>query len=318
MVFVDRYHELKEVRKMKGKMEADKERNLEPQFLIKNFCDEIRKSKKIKLNVIQNELSKSTGLSVGIIRKYNGETSKYKPEMLLLGCIEVGLAYNISQDIVEEFLENCIRSFKKNSNYDVNFDNFLKNTNELEYHRKENKANKDIVCPQVLKDRLDSFLQKSNKRFLYLAGTYNSGITISVIKYFEEKNNGESPRIFDFYEKEMDEIKKSRALKASLLRDECVIIHIGFTTFPFSQMQFIGKGKVILLAHTPCENLYLEDIEYVVFNDLVNRIKCTGELWRKYVPGLTNGNLISEKEIEDVFIPKMREKTGGIPLAVYR
>ena len=75
---------------------------------------------------------------------------------------------------------------------------------------------------------------------------------------------------------------------------------------------------MILLAHTPCENLYLEDMEYVVFNDLVNRIKCTGELLRKYVPGLINEKVISEKEIEDVFIPKMREKTGGIPLAVYR
>lgn len=206
-----RYHELEEMRKMKEKMEEDKEKNMEPQFLIKDFFDEIRKSKKVRLNVIWNELSKSTGLSVGIIRKYNGETSKYKPEMLLLGCIEVGLAYNISEDIVKEFLENCILSFKKNFNYDVNFDKFFKKTNELEYHREENKANKDIVCPQVLKDKLDSFLQKSNKRFLYLAGTYNSGITVSVIKYFEEKNNGKSPRIFEFYEKEMDQIKKSFA-----------------------------------------------------------------------------------------------------------
>lgn len=42
--------------------------------------------------------------------------------------------------------------------------------------------------------------------------------------------------------------------------------------------EFWGDGKVILIAHTPCENLYLKNMDYVVFNDLVNQKRCTEEL----------------------------------------
>ena len=87
---------------------------------------------------------------------------------------------------------------------------------------------------------------------------------------------------------------------------------------PISQMKFMGNGKVIFLAHTPCENLYLKDMEYIVFNDLVNQVKCTEELLKRYVPGLVNDDRISQDEITKVFIPGIREKTGGIPLAVER
>lgn len=186
--------------------------------------------------------------------------------------------------------------------------------NRLEYYRQKDNENRYIICPQVLKNKLDTFLEKSKKRFLYLAGTYKSGITASVIKYFEEKDYGKTPQIFDFYNKEMTEIKTCMALKAALWSQQYVIIHIGLQTFPLSQMNFWGDGKVILIAHTPCENLYLKNMDYVVFNDLVNQKKCTEELLKTYVPELLYGN----RDCQDILISRINEKTGGIPLAVYR
>ena len=162
----------------------------------------------------------------------------------------------------------------------------MENKNRLEYYRQKDNENRYIICPQVLKNKLDTFLEKSKKRFLYLAGTYKSGITASVIKYFEEKDYGKTPQIFDFYNKEMTEIKTCMALKAALWSQQYVIIHIGLQTFPLSQMNFWGDGKVILIAHTPCENLYLKNMDYVVFNDLVNQKRCTEELLKTYVPEL--------------------------------
>lgn len=242
-------------------MEENTETVKEPQYLIQDLCDQIKQLTKKKLNKIQSEINKSTNLSTGVIRKYEGEISKNKPELFLIGCVEVAEKNNLSSDIINQFIAKYIQSFKNNKQYTIDLKAVFKDNNELQYERKEDEENKHIICPQVLKDKLDTFLQRSPKRFLYLAGTYNSGITISVIKYFEEKNNGESPRIFNFYEHSIKEIKNSMALKAALIQGQCVIIHVGLQTFPFSQMEFVGKGKVILLAHTPCENLYLEDMD---------------------------------------------------------
>ena len=299
-------------------MEENTETVKEPQYLMQNLCNQIKQLTKKNLNKIQSEISESTKFSTEVIRKYEGETSKNKPEMFLIGCVEVAEKNILSSDIINKFIAEYIQSFKKHKKYTIDLKAVFKNNTELRYERKEDEENKHIICPQVLKDKLDTFLQRSPKRFLYLAGTCKSGITISVIKYFEEKNNGESPRIFNFYEHSIKEIKNSMALKAALIQGQCVIIHVGLQTFPFSQMEFVGKGKVILLAHTPCENLYLEDMEYVVFNDLINQTKCIEELFRKYVPGILKESSLSEREIKEIFIPKMKEKTGGLPLAVYK
>ncbi len=299
-------------------MEENTETVKEPQYLMQNLCNQIKQLTKKNLNKIQSEISESTKFSTEVIRKYEGETSKNKPEMFLVGCVEVAEKNILSSDIINKFIAEYIQSFKKHKKYTIDLKAVFKNNTELRYERKEDEENKHIICPQVLKDKLDTFLQRSPKRFLYLAGTCKSGITISVIKYFEEKNNGESPRIFNFYEHSIKEIKNSMALKAALIQGQCVIIHVGLQTFPFSQMEFVGKGKVILLAHTPCENLYLEDMEYVVFNDLINQTKCIEELFRKYVPGILKESSLSEREIKEIFIPKMKEKTGGLPLAVYK
>ena len=299
-------------------MEENTETVKEPQYLMQNLCNQIKQLTKKNLNKIQSEISESTKFSTEVIRKYEGETSKNKPEMFLIGCVEVAEKNILSSDIINKFIAEYIQSFKKHKKYTIDLKAVFKNNTELRYERKEDEENKHIICPQVLKDKLDTFLQRSPKRFLYLAGTCKSGITISVIKYFEEKNNGESPRIFNFYEHSIKEIKNSMELKAALIQGQCVIIHVGLQTFPFSQMEFVGKGKVILLAHTPCENLYLEDMEYVVFNDLINQTKCIEELFRKYVPGILKESSLSEREIKEIFIPKMKEKTGGLPLAVYK
>ena len=69
-----------------------------------------------------------------------------------------------------------------------------------------------------------------------------------------------------------------------------------------------------MIAHTPCENLYLKNMDYVVFNDLVNQKRCTEELLKTYVPELLYGN----RDCQDILISRINEKTGGIPLAVYR
>lgn len=52
-----------------------KENTKRPQDLIDNFCNEIRKSERIKLTVMRHEISKANGLSSEVIRKYNDETS---------------------------------------------------------------------------------------------------------------------------------------------------------------------------------------------------------------------------------------------------
>lgn len=307
---------LKDQRELKEKMEENIKIK-EPQYLMQEFCNTIKQLTGKNLKKIRSEIAESTGFSDTVIRKYEGETKKNKAELLLIGCVEVALKNSISEDIISEFIANYKQSFKSYTGYTVHLEKIFKNSNELRYSRTEDEQNEHIICPQVLKERLDSFLQKSTKRFLYLAGTSKSGITVSVIKYFEEKNNGKSLRIFNFYEKSIEEIESSMALKVALMQDECVVIHMGLQTFPLSKMKFIGNGKVIFLAHTPCENLYLENVEYVVFNDLVNKTKCTEELLEKYVPGFIEESSFSDEEAKNIFVSKMREKTGGLPLAVY-
>ena len=233
-------------------MEENTETVKEPQYLIQDLCDQIKQLTKKKLNKIQSEINKSTNLSTGVIRKYEGEISKNKPELFLIGCVEVAEKNNLSSNIINQFIAKYIQSFKNNKQYTIDLKAVFKDNNELQYERKEDEENKHIICPQVLKDKLDTFLQRSPKRFLYLAGTYNSGITISVIKYFEEKNDGESPQIFDFYRHSIEEIKRSMALKAALMQDECVIIHVGLQTFPFSRMKFPQTRKNRICHYMIC------------------------------------------------------------------
>ena len=70
-------------------MEENTETVKEPQYLIQDLCDQIKQLTKKKLNKIQSEINKSTNLSTGVIRKYEGEISKNKPELFLIGCVEV-------------------------------------------------------------------------------------------------------------------------------------------------------------------------------------------------------------------------------------
>lgn len=123
----------------------------------------------------------------------------------------------------------------------------------------------------------------------------------------KKKIGGKTPHIFDFYNKEMTEIKTCMALKAAF-QVSAICNHTYWPTFPLSQMNFWGDGKVILIAHTPCENLYLKNMDYVVFNDLVNQKKCTEELLKTYVPELLYGN----RDCQDILISRINEKTGGI------
>ena len=69
-------------------MEENTETVKEPQYLIQDLCDQIKQLTKKKLNKIQSEINKSTNLSTGVIRKYEGEISKNKPELFLIGCVE--------------------------------------------------------------------------------------------------------------------------------------------------------------------------------------------------------------------------------------
>ena len=298
--------------------------NIEPQLLIQMFCDFIideenrtrkrKHEKKFQKKDLYKEISRNIDLSEDIVKRRQGIKMEGRPEKFLLGCVEVGMEHRVSAERIKEFVKVCTDSCWKHYKYKVEIESYLKKKNRLEYCRQEDNDKRYIICPQVLKNKLDTFLEKSKKRFLYLAGTYKSGITASVMKYFEEKDNGKTPQIFDFYNKEMTEIKTCMALKAALWSQQYVIIHIGLQTFPLSQMNFLGEGKVILIAHTPCENLYLKNMDYVVFNDLVNQKKCTEELLETYVPELLYGN----QDCQDLLISRINEKTGGIPLAVYR
>ncbi len=299
-------------------------KNIEPPLLIQMFYDfiideenRIRKrnhEKKFQKRDLYKEISENINLSEDIVKRCQGIKIEGRPEKFLLGCVEAGMKHRVSAERIKEFVEVCTDSCWTYYKYKVEIENHMENKNRLEYYRQKDNENRYIICPQVLKNKLDTFLEKSKKRFLYLAGTYKSGITASVIKYFEEKDYGKTPQIFDFYNKEMTEIKTCMALKAALWSQQYVIIHIGLQTFPLSQMNFWGDGKVILIAHTPCENLYLKNMDYVVFNDLVNQKRCTEELLKTYVPELLYGN----RDCQDILISRINEKTGGIPLAVYR
>ena len=70
-------------------MEENTETVKEPQYLMQNLCNQIKQLTKKNLNKIQSEISESTKFSTEVIRKYEGETSKNKPEMFLIGCVEV-------------------------------------------------------------------------------------------------------------------------------------------------------------------------------------------------------------------------------------
>lgn len=166
-------------------MEENTETVKEPQYLIQDLCNQIKQMTKKNLNKIQSEISESTKLSTGVIRKYKGEISKNKPELFLIGCVEIAEKNKLSLDIINKFIAKYIQSFKKYKKYTIDLEAAFKDNTELQYERKEGEENKHIICPQVLKDKLNIFLQRSSKRFLYLAGTCKSGITISVIKYFE-------------------------------------------------------------------------------------------------------------------------------------
>ena len=72
---------IKKLKRVEGEMEENTETVKEPQYLIQDLCDQIKQLTKKKLNKIQSEINKSTNLSTGVIRKYEGEISKNKPEL---------------------------------------------------------------------------------------------------------------------------------------------------------------------------------------------------------------------------------------------
>lgn len=81
-------------------MEENTETVKEPQYLIQDLCNQIKQMTKKNLNKIQSEISESTKLSTGVIRKYKGEISKNKPELFLIGCVEIAEKNNLSLDII--------------------------------------------------------------------------------------------------------------------------------------------------------------------------------------------------------------------------
>ena len=130
----------------------------QPQYLMQNLTNKIKQQTKKNLNKIQSEISESTKFSTEVIRKYEGETSKNKPEMFLIGCVEVAEKNILSSDIINKFIAEYIQSFKKHKKYTIDLKAVFKNNTELRYERKEDEENKHIICPQVLKDKLDTFL----------------------------------------------------------------------------------------------------------------------------------------------------------------
>lgn len=172
-------------------------KNIEPPLLIQMFYDfiideenRIRKrnhEKKFQKRDLYKEISENINLSEDIVKRCQGIKIEGRPEKFLLGCVEAGMKHRVSAERIKEFVEVCTDSCWTYYKYKVEIENHMENKNRLEYYRQKDNENRYIICPQVLKNKLDTFLEKSKKRFLYLAGTYKSGITASVIKYFEEK-----------------------------------------------------------------------------------------------------------------------------------
>ena len=110
---------IKKLKRVEGEMEENTETVKEPQYLIQDLCDQIKQLTKKKLNKIQSEINKSTNLSTGVIRKYEGEISKNKPELFLIGCVEVAEKNNLSSNIINQFIAKYIQSFKNNKQYTI-------------------------------------------------------------------------------------------------------------------------------------------------------------------------------------------------------
>lgn len=279
-----------------------------------NFLRDIKQYTDLSMEDLYEYIGKKMGLSSQTVRKYQSMIPPQRESELMSVVIGLAMEKNINHKMISQFYSDYSKEVKiAHSGIQPQL------ASEIELIHIEKYDWDHMICPDSVALKLEQFLHKSPKHFLYFCGTVKSGITGSVIKFMKWKmrgENGEVPKAFHIAQNSIEELRQDMQLKLALDTEKYVVLDTGFTPFPEEILEWDVNAKVIIVAHTPHHTKYLANMEYLVFNDLINTHVSVEQIVQSYAPELYTLMKCKEERLGEKLVQEMQRQTGGIPLAV--
>lgn len=279
-----------------------------------NFLKDIKESTGLSIEEQCEYIGKKMGLSSQTVRKYqNAIPARWESELLKV-VSHLAVEQNMDNRVISRFYNDYSREVKiAHSGIQPQF------ASDIELIHIEKYDWDHMICPVSVEMKLEQFVEKSQKHFLYFCGTVKSGITGSVIKFMKCKmreEKGEYLKAFHIAQNSIEELRQDIQLKFALSTEKYVVLDIGFTPFPEELLRWEVNAKVIIVAHIPYQAKFRADMEYLVFNDLINTHTSVGQIVQSYAPDFYTMMKSKEERLGEMLVQEMREQTGGLPLAV--
>ena len=295
--------------------------------IFREYIEAIEKNSKYSRREICQKISEQMEVKAGTIYRYIGaEIAKKQVENLVNACIRFEVEDHSNRTALSKFVTEYMQKAKKllGRQPEIHLEelSYTVGYKQVMTKRDEEKWN-SVVCPGKLKECLDCFCKQSDS-LMIIEGTKKSGITLSVTKYFIDKQKAENkesviiPYVYDIEGKDCYQIEGWNELQDDL-KKEYIILRVGYDEFKYYDFFEKAKAKIVILAHRKVKNKNVKKANRCVFNDLVNDRQCTEELFKMYVPQLYEVlEDQEEKETLEFVIDKLYDITGGIPMAIKR
>ena len=287
-----------------------------------NYVDDIKENNKISRSKIYELIADNMNVAADTVRKYRSEQdgiAEKQAQNLLNACIRFEVENHLRRTKLSKFVDEYKETIEKligepldirdpELPYIADYFHIMKREDEKQWN--------STVCPPELEKCLNNFF-KEKKHLLIVQGTKKSGLTVSVTKYIIDRQKKKPvivPYIFDIEGKGDKELRDWENLQKAL-KGEYVIIRIGHQKFEYYDFLRNAKAKIIVLAHNKVGVDNVAGAETVVFNDLVNHIKCTEQMVKMYSSELYE-DLKDQKEELKFTLEKIHSITGGLPAAI--
>ena len=287
-----------------------------------NYVDDIKENNKISRSKIYELIADNMNIAADTVRKYRSEQdgiAEKQAQNLLNACIRFEVENHLRRTKLSKFVDEYKETVEKligepldirdpELPYIADYFHIMKREDEKQWN--------STVCPPELEKCLNNFF-KEKKHLLIVQGTKKSGLTVSVTKYIIDRQKKKPvivPYIFDIEGKGDKELRDWENLQKAL-KGEYVIIRIGHQKFEYYDFLRNAKAKIIMLAHNKIGVDNVAGAETVVFNDLVNHIKCTEQMVKMYSSELYE-DLKDQKEELKFTLEKIHSITGGLPAAI--
>lgn len=280
-----------------------------------NFLEEIKNGSDMLMQDIYASIGSYMGVQGEAVRKYKSGIPSRHREELMNAVIELAFLKEIDIEKISWFHRHYENEAGISLQVRMSKDSSVRRFSLAERYSEE------ILCPCRLSENLHRFVKESSKKFLYLCGTMQCGALESVARFMGELN-AESMGLcsygFEIDMASVEEIKQCAALRLALYELDYVVIDTGLSAFPDELLGWNNRARVIIVANIPHRVKYLENMEYLVFDDLANDRANVEQLVKDSKAGMYHMLLQTEDRLGDLFILELQAQTGGLPAAVRR